>query len=57
MAMEHFTLPGEEATPSRTPVITGTSRKEVPRVNRLPAWSDREVVERCIRAARMMSSG
>jgi hypothetical protein len=55
VAGEEFGVAGRPQTNSRIAVITGLSRKEVLRVQRLPAPEDRATVERYNRAARVIS--
>ncbi|NIS76826.1 MAG: hypothetical protein GTO00_04220, partial [Deltaproteobacteria bacterium] len=55
VATDEFGLPGRKQSTSRVSVITGLSRKEVTRVQKLPEPSDAEAVERYNRAARVIS--
>jgi hypothetical protein len=55
VAMEEFGIPGRKQTRSRVSVITGLSRKEVLRVNRLPRPVDAEATDRYNRASRVIS--
>lgn len=55
MAMTEFTIPGRKPSVSRASVITGLSRKEVLRVQRLPAQEDAALAERYNRGARVIS--
>jgi len=56
VAFEAFRLPGRKQTASRVSIMTGLSRKEVARVQRLNRWDDREAVQQYHRAARVMSA-
>jgi hypothetical protein len=55
VATEEFGIPGRKQSKSRVSVITGLSRKEVLRVERLPEPSDLGAVERYNRAARVIA--
>ncbi len=55
VATKEFTLPERKQSKSRVSIITGLSRKEVLRVERLPEADDRGAVERYNRAARVIS--
>lgn len=55
VAFNEFTIPGKKPTISRTAVITGLSRKEILRVQRLPSLEDEQVQARYNRAVRVIS--
>ena len=55
VAMADFTIPDRKQTISRASVITGLSRKEVLRVQRLPPLSDEQIQERYNRAVRVVT--
>ena len=55
VATEEFGIPGRKQSKSRVSIITGLSRKEVLRVNRLPDPDDFGAVQRYNRAARVIS--
>lgn len=54
-AMEEFGIPGRKSSISRASVITGLSRKEVVRVQKLPPLSDQNIQDRYNRAVRVIS--
>lgn len=54
-AMQEFAIPGRKMTISRASVITGLSRKEVLRVQRLATTSDQPFQDRYNRAVRVVS--
>lgn len=56
VADQHFGVPGRVQTNSRISVVTGLSRKEVLRIKRLPALTDRELPVQFHRAARVVSA-
>jgi len=55
LALTEFAMPGRKPSVSRASVITGLSRKEVLRVQRLPAQDDAVLAERYNRGARVIS--
>lgn len=55
VATDEFSIPGRKQSKSRVSVLTGLSRKEVLRVNRLILSHDAVAVERYNRAARVVS--
>jgi hypothetical protein len=56
VAFEEFGLPGRKQTTSRIAILTGLSRKEVARLQRLHGWDDQGAVQQYNRAARVMSA-
>ncbi len=55
VATEKFALPGRKQSKSRVSILTGLSRKEVLRVQRLPAPDDAGAAARYNRAARVVA--
>jgi hypothetical protein len=55
MALQEFRIPGRKPTISRAAIITGLSRKEILRVQRLPPLGDAELSESYNRAIRVIS--
>ena len=55
MAMTEFAMPGRKPSVSRASVITGLSRKEVLRVQRMPVQDDSALADRYNRGARVVS--
>src|SRR5512139_186012 len=55
VAAEEFGIPGRKQSKSRVAILTGLSRKEVLRVNRLPSPDDLGADERYNRAARVIA--
>jgi len=55
LAMTEFAISGRKPSVSRASVITGLSRKEVLRVQRLPSQDDAALAERYNRGARVIS--
>lgn len=56
VAIQEFGLPGRKQTTSRVAILTGLSRKEVARLQRLPRGDDHAVRQQYNRAARVISA-
>ena len=55
VALEDGSLPGRKTTVSRASVLTGLSRKEIARIQKLPRVSDTHIQDRYNRAARVIT--